>query len=117
MKKYVRLYTGSDGKTHFEDVEINLEIDVLIRDTVVAKQSRPMKTGDAFFIGGSRNGDWHCAPRCQFLIFLEGEMEMEVGDGSIRRFLPGDVLLVEDTTGRGHLSRTSKWSAFVVPIE
>lgn len=117
MKKYVRLYTGSDGKTHFEDIEVKYNRDVLLGDVVIARQSDPIVCGQAFFITGNRDGDWHCAPRRQFLFFLEGEMEMEVEDGSIRRFLPGDVLLVEDISGRGHLSRTRGWSAFVVPIE
>jgi hypothetical protein len=117
MKKYTRLYTGIDGKTHFEDAEINLELNVFLGDIVIARQSRPMRSDGAFFISGSRDGDWHCAPRRQYLIFVEGEMEMEVGDGSIRRFLPGDILLVEDTAGQGHLSRTDNWSALVLPVD
>jgi quercetin dioxygenase-like cupin family protein len=88
---------------------------VLLGDIVVAQQSKPMKTGEAFFISGNRDGGWHCSPRRQFLIFLEGEMEMGVGDGAKRKFFPGDVLLVEDTIGHGHNSRTKGWLALVVP--
>jgi uncharacterized cupin superfamily protein len=36
---------------------------------------------------------------------LSGEMEVEIGDGSKRRFKAGDVLLAEDTTGQGHITR------------
>jgi len=36
---------------------------------------------------------------------LEGKVDIEIGDGTVRRFGPGDILLAEDTTGRGHISR------------
>jgi len=117
MKKYVRLYPTPDGITHLEEVEIPFYLDVMLGEMVVARQSKPMKTGESFFISGSKDGGWHCAPRRQFLIFLDGEMEMEVGDGERRKFLPGDVLLVEDTFGEGHNSFTKNWLALVIPWE
>ena len=49
--------------------------------------------------------DWHPAPARQFIIMLEGKVEITVGDGTARLFLPGDILLAEDTTGQGHRSR------------
>ena len=36
------------------------------------------------------------------MIFLSGETEIEVSDGEKRKFVPGDVLLLEDTKGHGH---------------
>jgi hypothetical protein len=50
--------------------------------------------------------DWHCAPRRQFIVLLDGEIEVEVTSGEKRRFTGGDVLLVDDTTGTGHRTRT-----------
>jgi hypothetical protein len=49
--------------------------------------------------------DWHNAPRRQYVITLTGWAEIEIGDGTTRRFGPGDILLAEDVTGRGHRSR------------
>jgi len=49
--------------------------------------------------------DWHCAPRRQYSITLSGQAEIEVGDGTVVRVGPGDVLLAEDLTGRGHVTR------------
>ena len=49
--------------------------------------------------------DWHPAPRRQFVITLSGLDELECGDGSQRRLGPGDILLAEDTTGQGHITR------------
>jgi quercetin dioxygenase-like cupin family protein len=48
---------------------------------------------------------WHCAPRRQYTITLSGEAEIEVGDGTVRRIGPGDVVLAEDLTGQGHITR------------
>ena len=44
--------------------------------------------------------DWHNAPRRQYVITLEGQMEIGLGDGTKRIFNPGDVLLADDRTGR-----------------
>ena len=49
--------------------------------------------------------DWHTAPGRQYVITLSGEGEIEVGDGTKKLFAPGDVLLAEDTTGQGHVTR------------
>jgi hypothetical protein len=38
------------------------------------------------------------------MVVLGGQVEAEVSDGEVRRFGPGDVVLVEDTEGRGHRS-------------
>lgn len=59
------------------------------------------------------------APRRQFVIVLSGELEVEVSDGEKRRFGSGGICLVEDTAGRGHVSRlTSKMRCYaaVVPL-
>ena len=49
--------------------------------------------------------DWHPAPRRQYVIILSGQLEIGLGDGTTRRFGPGDARLVEDTTGQGHTTR------------
>ena len=101
--KVTRIYTGPDSESHFGHVEFPLE------DTGgIDRRSELMKaTGISFVeIGSNSTFDWHNAPRRQFVITLEGEGEIEIGDGTKRRFRPGDILLAEDTTGRGHISRT-----------
>ena len=102
-RKVTRLYTGPDGESHFEDIEIPL----LEQKTGSGRRSEPIKaTGITFSeTAGDYYIDWHNAPRRQFLITLEGKNEIEVGDGTKRQFGPGDILLAEDTTGRGHISR------------
>ena len=35
-----------------------------------------------------------------------GQMEVGIGDGTVRRFGAGDAVLFEDLTGQGHTSRS-----------
>ena len=49
---------------------------------------------------------FHTAPRRQYVITLSGESEVEFGDGTKIRLYPGHILLAEDTTGQGHISRS-----------
>ena len=50
--------------------------------------------------------DWHTAPRRQYIFILVGQMEIGIGDGTTRRFGPGDVVLADDLTGQGHTTRS-----------
>ena len=63
-------------------------------------------------------GDLHPAPARQFLALLSGTVEVETTDGTVRRFGPGDLVLLEDTSGRGHRTRNigdGYLTFFVVP--
>jgi hypothetical protein len=94
---FIRLYTGSDGRTHIEDMDLatHPELTELKRaESIVFRSSPP---GHVL--------DWHPAPRRQFVITLAGEYEIELEDGAIRRFGPGHVTLAEDVTGKGHITR------------
>jgi hypothetical protein len=51
------------------------------------------------------NLDWHPAPSRQYVITLAGESEIELEGGRKIRLGPGNILLAEDTTGQGHISR------------
>ncbi|MCE5299045.1 MAG: cupin domain-containing protein [Methanoregulaceae archaeon] len=64
-------------------------------------------------------GDWHPAPARQFLALMTGAVEMETTDGTVKKFLPGDLVLLQDTSGRGHLTRNigDGYASFlVVPV-
>ncbi len=110
--KITRLYTGKDGESHFEDIDIPLK-----DEGDIGKLSIPVKATSIIFreTDGKYNYDWHNAPRRQYIIML-GEVEVEVSQEK-RRFKSGDILLVEDTTGKGHISRAidgkSRKSIFV----
>ena len=99
--KVIRLYTGKDQQSHFEEMELSFtgegrfpSTESQDAATVVFRSAPP-----GFVI------DWHPAPRRQYVVTLSGEWDIECGDGTVRRFKPGDVMLAEDLTGQGHVSR------------
>ena len=100
--KYTRMYTGEDDLTHFEDVEVALtsgEHSQQFSELIKA-------TGVIFRItGGDYDFDYHNAPRKQFIVNLEGGVELTASDGTVRVFGPGEIILAEDVTGKGHISR------------
>lgn len=97
-----RIYTGDDGKSHFEDVDIELE-DLGARGHI----SAPWPASSVMFrtVEGDYHIDFHTAPRRQLVVNLTGHVDIETGDGTVRRMGPGSILLAEDTTGQGHISR------------
>ena len=98
----VRLYTGADGQSHFEDVRVPLAD----KGKIGFLSEKVNATGLVFReTGGNYDYDFHVAPRRQYVVNLEGEVEIEVGDGTKRILRSGDILLAEDTTGQGHISR------------
>lgn len=106
MPKILRVYTGDDGESHIEDVDLPLQPFV---DTEGAHgEGTPLQKTNGITFRVASPGyvlEWHCAPRRQYTITLSGEAEIEVGDGTVKRVTPGDVLLAEDLTGQGHITR------------
>src|SRR6266436_1323322 len=100
--KITRIYTGADNKSHFEDVEVPLK-----EGGKAGFMSDLQKATGVVFreTGGNYDFDFHNAPRRQYVVNLEGEVEIEIGDGTKRILRSGDILLAEDTTGQGHISR------------
>lgn len=112
--KYFRIYAGPDGESHFEDVDIELDtqsgssdLSTLYPATGVIFRRSP----------ADQHLDWHPAPRRQFVITLSGEAEVEASDGEVRQIGPGTIMLAEDVTGKGHITRavgaTERLSIFI----
>jgi quercetin dioxygenase-like cupin family protein len=118
---YHRIYADALGDSHF--------------DTVTVEQSlaNGAPPADPFYVSGDRPaskyrfysfqpgwiGDWHPSPTRQFLALMSGVVEVETTDGTVRRMGPGDLVLLEDTSGRGHVTRNigdGYLSFFVVPV-
>ena len=97
MKKTHRLYTGADGQSHIEPIDIEKKADWLKGLPTSQISFRIWPKGEFL--------DWHPAPRRQFVIILSGQLEIGCGDGTKQVFGPGDARLVEDTTGKGHTTR------------
>ncbi len=96
-----RVYTGDDGESHFET------IDIAMSESRYGSLSELFEAEGVMFrttpIGGEL--DFHNAPRRQFVVNLSGTVEIEVGDGAKLQLHGGDILLADDVTGRGHITR------------
>ena len=95
------LYTDASGESHFRDVEIEW-----VEETRSGKLSPRLPVTGLIFreVPPTYDLDWHPAPRRQYIINLDAGAEITASDGESRVIGAGEVLLVEDTTGKGHLS-------------
>jgi len=93
-----RIYTGPDGQSHAEEIEMKTTaggLSEMMKVTGVQFSSRPPST----------SGDWHTGPRRQYVITLSGRAELEVAGDQKVAVGPGHINLIEDTTGKGHITR------------
>ena len=98
-----RLYTGPDGQTHAEEMEATFTAgspnEVYKLMGITGAELHRAAPGTVV--------DWHTAPRRQYVITLSGQGELEVSGGKKIRVGPGHIDLVEDTTGKGHITRVT----------
>ena len=102
---YTRIYSDENGDTHFEDLSPEMAAERYAGAEWLI--SEPLPVGELRFrrVTTEFPDEPHVAPRRQLIVALAGESEVEVSDGETRRFGPGSVTLVEDTTGKGHRTR------------
>ena len=103
--KVTRIYSDDQGESHFEDLEVEL------KDAgPIGLLSDVQPATGIIFRENESDYDWdfHNAPQRQYIFLLDGEIELETSDGERRIFKGGDILKVEDTTGKGHRSRHLK---------
>jgi hypothetical protein len=100
-----RFFTGPDGLTHAEVIDVKFppgaagsenEIFKLLSNSgAVLRRSPP-----------GRVNDWHPASRRQYIVTLSGHAELVLSGGQTLKVGPGDIELAEDTTGKGHITKT-----------
>jgi hypothetical protein len=103
---YVRIFADPKGESHFEDVEVGLNL-IEVAPGISPLFASAFSEASAYAFISAKPGwreDWHTAPQRQFLVYLAGVTEFQVSDGEIRRLGPGTILLAEDTIGKGHIS-------------
>ena len=111
------LYNDAKGESHFRDIEIERA-----EERRGSKLSKRLPATGIIFreTVASYSLDWHPAPRRQYIINLDAAAKLTASDGESRIIGAGEVILVEDTSGKGHLSEAvagkMRHSIFV-PIE
>ena len=102
LVKVTRIYTGPDGKTKAEEIALPMkprDAGSELTGSIPVTNLQFRHTTPAY------NLDWHPAPRRQLVITLRGESEIELEGGRKIRLGAGHILLAEDTSGQGHISR------------
>jgi quercetin dioxygenase-like cupin family protein len=99
----IRVHHGSDGQTHFEDIEwatTPTPSGAYVRtDTRKAGITMFAIQPPGFF------ADWHSAPSRRLVTMISGAAEINVSDGESRTVNVGNVILFEDVDGPGHTMR------------
>jgi len=98
-----RLYTGPDNQTHAEEVEMKFTSG---GPNEVFKML-PVNAAELHRGAAGRVSDWHRGPRRQYVITLSGTGELEVAGGKKIPVGPGHIELIEDTTGKGHITKVT----------
>jgi len=100
------LYADDAGVSHFREVRLPFRpAPVPGMDDPPLALSLDSAPGAAFLRLAPRQvEDWHPAPRRVLLIPIQGASRVTTGDGVVKEFRPGDVVLLDDTTGRGHIT-------------
>jgi quercetin dioxygenase-like cupin family protein len=114
---YVHVYADAAGASHFREEHFEFTRG---RDALSSIHVLEAKGGATLLrLKAGTVEDWHNAPRAWFLIVLQGASEVTTSDGQVRKFTPGSVVLLDDTTGKGHQTRaigTVDHIAAVIPI-
>ncbi|MFC6095347.1 hypothetical protein ACFPVY_01710 [Flavobacterium qiangtangense] len=102
MIQITRIYSDSNGESHFEDFEISLQNN---GDIGFLSEDQAVKSIVFREVLPSYDYDFHNAPDRQYIILLDGGVEIESSLGQKRKFETGSILLVEDVTGKGHKTK------------
>ncbi|MHB1125842.1 MAG: hypothetical protein ACYC2T_02640 [Bacillota bacterium] len=119
--KYTRIYTGADGDTHLEDVNMEISPRVFSEGAAPVCLSDPWKASGVFFLAAgleTKELGFYNSPQKMMGLLMAGDCIQETSDGDRRMFKPGDVILYEDNTGLGHKSNNSVGVIFaMVPLK
>lgn len=102
MIRCVRIWTGADQNSHFEDGWIDIEPGAH-GDLISGKSGAVSAQFQETRAGGTLA--WHTAPVRQLVVTLAGTLEFQTRGGEHFVIAPGDILLAEDTAGGGHTWR------------
>ncbi len=102
MFQITRVYSDSNGDTRFEDITIALKDAGEIGSL---SQGLPVKTIIFREVEATYNYNFHNTPQKQYLVLIDGGIEIESTLGEKRQFQAGDVLLLEDIEGKGYRTR------------
>jgi hypothetical protein len=109
--KCLRIYATADGHSHFDEVEVPMTQRVAVHPDALPFEVSASYPASRLRItripAGMREVGWHTVPEPSLSVRLDGSVDYETSDGEVRHVPAGRFVLVEDTQGKGHLSRHS----------
>jgi len=117
---YERIYADTQGESHFDTGRMTFSHVPGAPEALSLHVLEGAKDATILRLPAGATEDWHTAPRRQFLFVLRGTSEVTVSDGTVRRFGPGSVILMDDRHGKGHLTRvvgSEEHFAVAIPVE
>lgn len=114
----LRIYADAEGESHFEDVEFTFSQTDFVPPAppVLMTELEEASRYGFELVPPGWFGEWHPVPQRLLAVYLSGTGTMEASDGDVRDLLPGTILLAEDTTGKGHVSKVTGQEDMLVLI-
>ena len=108
--KYSKICADDSDETHFKDEEVDLtEADYAPPAPPVWVGPKGTATGVLVLVfPPGWYGDFHPAPKAQWMMVMTGSIEVEVSDGEKRTYTAGTpnfIAFVDDRGSKGHISR------------
>ena len=93
LMEVIHVFAGEDGVSHVNRVK-------------VVGSPKPLPAHSVITTSIAQGTeDWHVAPAKTFTINVVGDIEAEVSDGTKVKIGKGDLVFLEDRTGKGHITR------------
>ena len=105
---YVRFFADEDGETHIEDVTVGLELRDFAPPADPVNIAPFLQASGTLWFGADPGWDgaaFHPTPQRQIFCVVRGQIEGTTSDGAVRQLGPGEVVLLDDTEGKGHSTR------------
>lgn len=104
---YTHLYTDAEGESHFQKkkFEFHSADNNIWGNLIKFINLEGVKGAGLVKLEKGAVEDWHTAPRRQFAFVVQGTVDVTASDGEVLRLTPGSILLIDDTTGKGHITK------------
>jgi hypothetical protein len=104
--QYLRIYSEKNGDSRFAETELAISEPDYQPPAPTLFVSHTYDSSGLQFVRlpGGWTGEALHPPSRQFVICVDGHLEVTASDGEKRSFGPGDCLLMEDVDGKGHRS-------------
>src|SRR5438876_6186264 len=114
-----KLYSDETGDSHFADTALGAVAADFAPPAPLIYVSAPAEASRSVFLllPSGWYGPLHPAPSRQLMVLVSGLLEVTASDGEVRLFRPGDAVLVEDTVGKGHATRSVDGEAIVAVVQ